>query len=103
MIDYFRWRNEDAHRNALSAHCYRLLRKTGEMPGAASDALLRLSTANKNELLFQHGVNFNDLPAWQKRGVGLYWEDYEKERHNPVTGERTLPSAAGSSATRNYR
>jgi tRNA(His) 5'-end guanylyltransferase len=23
------------------------------------------------------GVNFNDLPNWQKRGSGLYWEDYD--------------------------
>ena len=22
VVDYFRWRNEDAHRNALNAHCY---------------------------------------------------------------------------------
>jgi len=27
VCDYFRWRNEDAHRNALNAHCYWLLRK----------------------------------------------------------------------------
>jgi len=30
-----------------------------------------MSIAGKNELLFQHGVNFNDLPLWQKRGIGL--------------------------------
>lgn len=44
--------------------------------------------ADKNELLFQHGINFNDLPAWQKRGVGLYWESCEKEAVNPTTGEK---------------
>ncbi len=22
VVDYFRWRNEDAHRNALNGHCY---------------------------------------------------------------------------------
>ena len=27
VIDYFRWRNEDAHRNALNSHCYWILRK----------------------------------------------------------------------------
>jgi tRNA(His) guanylyltransferase len=40
--------------------------------------MLGLSIADKNELLFQHGINYNDLPNWQKRGTGLYWEDYEK-------------------------
>lgn len=36
-------------------------------------------------LLFGHGTNYNDLPAWQKRGVGLYWEDYQKSGFNPHT------------------
>ena len=26
--------------------------------------------------------------TWQKRGVGLYWESYEKEATNPKTGKR---------------
>jgi tRNA(His) guanylyltransferase len=85
--DYFRWRNEDAHRNALSAHCYWMLRKGGMAAGAASERLLGMGVAEKNELLFQGGVNFNDLPNWQKRGTGLYWEDYEKPATNPRTGE----------------
>ena len=29
VVDYFRWRSEDAHRNALNGHCYWLLRKQG--------------------------------------------------------------------------
>lgn len=87
VVDYFRWRHEDAHRNALSAHCYWLLRKRGESAQTASAALLGLSTAGKNELLFQHGINFNDLPAWQKRGVAVFWEDYQIPAVNPKTGE----------------
>lgn len=85
--DYFRWRNEDAHRNALNAHCYWALRRTGASADDASRPLLRLSVAEKNELLFSHGINFNDVPSWQKRGIGLYWEDYEKPALNPKTGE----------------
>ena len=84
--DYFRWRSEDAHRNALNAHCYWALRKDGRSVKEATDALMQLPVADKNELLFRHGMNFNDLPAWQKRGVGLYWETYEKVGQNPKTG-----------------
>lgn len=36
---------------------------------------------------FQHGINFNDVPAWQKRGTGVYWESYEKEGFNPKLGQ----------------
>jgi tRNA(His) 5'-end guanylyltransferase len=52
-----------------------------------------MGVGEKNELLFQGGINFNDLPAWQKRGVGVYWVEYKKEAVNPKTGE-------GVSATR---
>ena len=27
VVDYFRWRSEDAHRNALNGHCYWMLRQ----------------------------------------------------------------------------
>ena len=84
--DYFRWRQEDASRNALNAHCYWLLRKAGKTVREATDALLCLSTADKNELLFQNGINFNRVPSWQKRGVGVLWETYTKEGFNPKTG-----------------
>lgn len=87
VVDYFRWRNEDAHRNALNSHCYWLLRRNGRSAQQATTALRGLSVGQKNEFLFQHGLNFNDLPTWQKRGVGLYWEHYEKLAVNPVSGE----------------
>lgn len=87
VVDYFRWRNEDAHRNALSAHCYWLLREQGETPAKAAAQLDRCSTAQKNELLFQHGKNFNELPLWQKRGSALYWQNFEKQGMNPKTGQ----------------
>jgi tRNA(His) 5'-end guanylyltransferase len=89
VIDYFRWRNEDAHRNALNAHCYWRLRKEGASVADATARLEGLSIAGKNELLFQRGVNFNELPLWQRRGVGLAWETYERPATNPKTGEPT--------------
>jgi tRNA(His) guanylyltransferase len=90
VVDYFRWRSEDAHRNALNAHCYWLLRKQGRVVGEATAALKGLSVAGKNELLFRSGINFNDLPAWQKRGSGLYWEWYDRPAENPTTGEQVV-------------
>lgn len=43
------------------------------------------SVAFKNELLFQKGINYNDLPNWQKRGIGVCFQDVEKEGYNPMT------------------
>lgn len=84
VVDYFRWRNEDAARNALNAWCYWTLRNDGQDEQQATRQLLGLSVSQKNELLFQHGINFNDLPQWQKRGVGLYWEAYDKPSVDPI-------------------
>lgn len=85
VADYFRWRSEDAHRNALNSHCYWLLRKQGLTATQATAKLHKMTVADKNELLFQAGINFNHLPTWQKRGVGLYWETYVKKGVNPIT------------------
>lgn len=90
VCDYFRWRNEDAHRNSLNSWCYWTLRKEGKSVKQATSSLEKLSVAEKNELLFQRGINFNDLPLWQKRGTGLYWENYEKEAINKLTGEKVF-------------
>ncbi len=87
VVNYFRWRNQDAHRNSLNAHCYWCLRRDSKSATQATSLMKGLSVADKNELLFQHGINFNDLPNWQKRGVGLYWEKYEKMGYNPKTNE----------------
>jgi tRNA(His) guanylyltransferase len=87
VVDYFHWRSEDAHRNALNAHCYWMLRKQGVNGRAANSKMEKLSRSDKNELLFQNGINFNDLPLWQKRGTGCYWENYEKEGYNPISKE----------------
>jgi len=88
VMDYFRWRNEDAHRNALNAHCYWLLRKQGRKPEEAQEELDGLSVSAKNELLFQQaGINFNDLPQWEKRGWALRWETIVEQAVNLKTGE----------------
>ena len=91
VVAYFRWRSHDAHRNALNTSCYCALRKSGASPQEASKKLHGLSVAAKNEMLFQdHGINFNDLPAWHKRGIGLQWESYQKEIVASETGATTL-------------
>jgi tRNA(His) guanylyltransferase len=90
VVDYFRWRQEDAHRNSLSAHCYWSLRRDGMSQRKATSMLEGMSKAEKNELLFQKGINYNELPNWQKRGVGLYWQEYQKIGRNPITNEDTI-------------
>lgn len=88
--DYFRWRNEDAHRNALNAHCYWRLRQDNHTVSQATSKIEGASIAAKNELLFQYGINFDKLPTWQKRGIGFYWKNVQKEGFNPKTNQQVL-------------
>lgn len=88
--DYFRWRAEDAHRNSLSAYCYWKLRETGKTKSQATREIEKLGVSAKNELLYSMGINYNDLPAWQKRGMGFYYKDIQREALNPKTGEKVI-------------
>lgn len=90
VIDYFRLRSEDGHRNAVGAHCYWRLRDDDGLDARAATLRLQgLSVAERNEFLFARGVNVNDLPAWQKRGVGFTWADVVVEGCDPRTGATT--------------
>jgi tRNA(His) guanylyltransferase len=86
VVDYFSWRQADATRCALNGWCYWTLRKAGLSAKEASRALEGRSVAEKNELLFAHEINFNEVPLWQRRGIALHWESYEKHGHDPVRG-----------------
>ena len=89
VIDYFRWRQEDAHRNSLNSHCYWALRKEGVSAKDAQKRLAGISNSEKNDLLFERGINYNDLPSWQKRGVGIYFKNEIRQGFNPITKETT--------------
>ena len=90
VADYFLWRQEDSHRNSLNAHCYWALRKEGKTQNAATSVLKGKGVSYKNELLFQKGINYNDLPSWQKRGMGIYFTKVDKEGFNPITKETVM-------------
>lgn len=86
VVDYFSWRQADAARCALNGWCYWTLREAGKSRQEATKSLERTTPADKNELLFRYDVNFNELPAWQRRGVGLWWETYERPGYDPIRG-----------------
>jgi tRNA(His) 5'-end guanylyltransferase len=93
VVDYFRWRMADATRNALSGWAYWTLRRKGLSARQATARLDGLDTSAKNELLFQEGINFNALPPWQRRGVGVRWATeprvgVDKRTNTPVTAVR---------------
>ena len=90
LLDYFCWRQEDSHRNSLSAYCYWTLRKNGFNAKQTTETIEKMSQSDKNELLFQYGINYNNLPSWQKRGVGVLNKEIKKQGFNPFIKESVV-------------
>jgi tRNA(His) guanylyltransferase len=88
--DYFRWRGEDAARNALSAHCYWALRRDGADVATATARFEGAGPDEKRAFLAGRGVDFDALPVWQRRGTGVVWESYEREAVDPRSGARVV-------------
>ncbi|MFI0352006.1 tRNA(His) guanylyltransferase Thg1 family protein [Actinomadura sp. 9N407] len=86
VVDYLSWRQADAARCSLNGWCYWTLREEGLTARQATRRLERATVPEKNELLYARGVNYNELPLWQRRGIGLWWETYDKTGHDPVRG-----------------
>jgi len=89
-VDYFRWRQSDASRNALSAHAYWLLRSQNDTARGATKRLDGQTPAQKRTWLEAQGVDVAALPLWQTRGVAAHWEQFEKAGLNPRTGETAI-------------
>jgi tRNA(His) 5'-end guanylyltransferase len=86
VVDYFSWRQADATRCALNGWCYWTLRHNGKSQRAATAAMHGAKTSDKNELLYSYGVNFTDLPRWQRRGIGLSYKEYSYRGVDRRTG-----------------
>lgn len=93
VVDYFRWRMEDARRNCLNAHAYWLLRRQGQDETTATAALSGQSVTAKHRLLQDHAIDFDTLPLWQRHGFGTEWQVVEKlgvdpRSNTPVVAQR---------------
>ena len=64
-----------------------MLRKKGISAREATRQLEGQSVSWKNELLFSENINYNNIPSWQKRGIGLYYSACEKIGYNPVKNQ----------------
>lgn len=90
VVDYFCWRQADATRCALNGWAYWSLRQDGQSAAEATKRLEGMSGSQKQEFLFQRGLNFNDLPGWQKRGSLVKWGTVKKTGFNPITQKEVV-------------
>lgn len=90
VVDYFRWRQADAKRNARNAHVYWTLRDEGMTPRAADKQMATLDWNEKTQFLLDHGIDTEKLPEWMTHGTGFRWENFQKKGVDPRTGETKL-------------
>lgn len=74
VVDYFRWRAEDANRNGLTAFCYWTLRDAGYEPSKADAEMHGLSKDQKLALLTSYNIEFAEQPEWMRLGSFLRWK-----------------------------
>lgn len=79
LMSYLIWRQQNGWRNHNNTYAYWLLRKLGYSPREASKKLKGLKSKQIHELLFKHGINLAETPTWQRRGIIICKEIYEKE------------------------
>jgi tRNA(His) 5'-end guanylyltransferase len=86
--DYLVQRQAEAWRNHLNAYGYYELRAAGLSEEEAEEQLKGMKAMEVHELLFRRGINLNETPKWQRRGILIAKERYEKEGYNPRTAKR---------------
>ncbi|KPV64237.1 MAG: tRNAHis guanylyltransferase [Candidatus Bathyarchaeota archaeon BA2] len=90
IVEYLTWRQRDAWRNHNNAYAYWLFRRIGHKPSEAAKMLKGLKTKELHETLFRQGLNLAKTPAWQRRGILIYREPYQKQVKKQVVMRRRI-------------
>ena len=86
---YFKYRQDEAWRNCLNSYAQSILNKNNS-PQETAKKLFKLNKSQINDLLFDNGININDVPLWQKRGISVYRIFEEKEGINPKNNKKNI-------------
>lgn len=83
VLDYFKNRQDEAWRNCINGYSYWTLRKEYGKKRAVN-ILNKKKSSSLHDILFERGLNLADLPAWQRRGIGMYKKDVKIKGYNPL-------------------
>ena len=86
--EYLAQRQAEAWRNHINAYGYYGLIAGGLSEKEAEKQLMGMKTREVHEMLFRKGINLNETPKWQKRGILIAKESYEKEGYNQKADEK---------------
>ncbi|WP_405268245.1 tRNA(His) guanylyltransferase Thg1 family protein [Methanobrevibacter sp.] len=71
ILKYFKWRQDESWRNCVNSHGISYL-KSKYSNSQANDIIKGMNQSEVHELLFQNGINLNDVETYKKRGIGIY-------------------------------
>lgn len=71
VLAYFKWRQDESWRNCVNSHGIYYL-KSKYSNSQANDKIKGMKLNDVHELLFQNGINLNDVETYKKRGIGIY-------------------------------
>lgn len=81
IYDYFKWRQDEAWRNCVNGYGIHFL-KSKYSSCEANEKINGLKLSDIHEMLFQNGINLNDVEMWKKRGIGVYRKNKEVKGFN---------------------
>jgi tRNA(His) 5'-end guanylyltransferase len=76
IYDYFKWRQDEAWRNCVNGYGIHFL-KSKYSSSQANERISGMNLSDIHELLFENGINLNDVDTWKKRGIGVYRKNKE--------------------------
>lgn len=76
VFKYFKWRQDEAWRNCVNGYGIEFL-KSKYPSEIANEKIHGLKSFDIHELLFQNGINLNDVENWKKRGIAFYKKNKE--------------------------
>ncbi|NMX21286.1 tRNA 5'-guanylyltransferase [ANME-1 cluster archaeon GoMg4] len=88
--EYLTQRQAEAWRNHINAYGYYGLQESGLSEKEAEERLKGMKAAQVHEMLFRTGINLNETPMWQRRGILIAKERYEKEGYNPKAAKKVV-------------
>jgi len=91
---YFVWRQEDNRAYTLNRYFKFALLSSGTDLTRIPEMLRDFGDEEKVEILKQQEVDFEEVPWWQTRGVGLYWQAGLDDSEPSLMVEMSLPAQA---------
>ena len=84
---YLTNRQSETWRNHMQSHGFYQLVSEGMGEKEAAARMKGMKFEEIHELMWQRGVNLNETPGWQRKGVFIYRKKTEREGYNPIKAE----------------